>query len=130
MGQEEKTGLFHCQTWLGPEASEAEKWAGSVGLVDQMARRVASVVADGRACELVATFPAWAPDLDGGWPPGYQRRRVDFTLVLLDAAAAEVGEWVREMPVSVPEEDIFHSLPVESGRLVFQRGRFGWQRVE
>lgn len=129
-----KTGEFHCQAWLGPEALEAEKRATSVRLVDEMARCVASVVQDGRAYELVVRFPAWAPDPEGGWGPGYERRRVDFSLVLLDAVQAEVGEWVKKMPVAVPEEDYFHKLAVGSGCLltefVFQRGLWGWVRVE
>ena len=133
MGQEEKTGLFHCQTWLGPEFTEAEKQWTSTRLVEEMGRRVGSVVADGRAYELVATVSAWAADPDGGWPAGYERGRVDFSLVLLDAAQAEVGEWVKDLPYMVPDDKRFCAFGEGCGEMTgrrFERGRLGWQRIE
>lgn len=130
---EEKTGEFRCQAWLGPEVTEAEKRWTSTRLLEEMGRRVGSVVEDGRAYELVATVSAWAPDLEGAWPPGYKRRRVDFTLVLVDPLQAEVGERVRDLPVAVPDDRRAVRLGEgygEASGWVFERIRYGWQRVE
>lgn len=124
MGHEgQKTGGFHLQARLLPGLGEEARRLMWTWLLNQMMHCLAVILQDGRAYELRAQFEELPPEADGGL-------RVDFSLVLLNAVDAEEGEWVKGMPVAVPEEDYFHRLPVESGRLVFQRGLFGWRRVE
>lgn len=120
-----KTGDFHLRlelpqsAELAPEERKAYQWRR---LLDKMTSCVAAATEDGRAYDLRVKIGEWEP-LDSGM----QRRQVAFVLTLVRAADAEVNEWVTDLPMEVPDDLTMCRLP--AGEL-FNRGRFGWLRVE
>lgn len=131
MGQEPKTGGFHLQVALmAPDALDEEKASGRLRLLNKMMHQVAVILQDGRVYELRAQLikELLGDQLSpGGW------LRLDFSLVLLEAEQAEVGEWVKDLPHAVPDHVTSYGFGDGCGELegrCFERGRLGWKRVE
>jgi hypothetical protein len=123
-----KTGDFHLRVEVGPDVSEDTKQYQWRLLLDKMTRLLANVSKDDRLYELQAKLCPWEPA-----EYGMERRRVDFTLVLVHLWEAEVGEWVKRLPYLVPDEVSAVRLHDDCGLAsgwVFERSWFGWRRVE
>jgi hypothetical protein len=120
-----KTGDFHLRLELpqDPELPTEERKAYQWRrLLDKMTSCVAAATSDGRPYDLRLKIGEWEP-LDSGM----QRREVAFVLTLARAADAQPGEWVTDLAVKLPDDLNLCRLP---GGELFNRGRFGWLRIE
>jgi hypothetical protein len=120
-----KTGDFHLRVELpqDPELPTEERKAYQWRrLLDKMTSCVAAATEDGRAYDLRLKVGEWRDLVDGA-----QEREVDFVLTLVRAADAQPGEWVTDLSMKVPDDLNLCRLP---GVGLFNRGRFGWLRVE
>lgn len=131
MDQVEKTGEFHLQAMLPVRSSENVKWSAWARLLNRLIHHVAVILQDGRGYELGARFVELPADglAPGGW------LRVDFSLVLVDAVQAEVGEWVKDLIAygllcSRREVYTFGKGRGQLSGRKFAQGDLGWQRVE
>jgi len=119
-----KTGDFHLRLEVKPDISEEELHYTWMRLLDKVTRHVAVVSGDGRAYDLRLKIGEWRDLVDGA-----QEREIDFVLTLVRAADAQPGEWVTDLSMEVPDDLNLCRLPTATGEL-FNRGRFGWLRVE
>jgi len=128
---EPKTGVFVLSIEIGPEATKAERDFKSFQLLNEMTHHIAPLVKDGRGYELSARIVGkWEPSEI--WPE-VERLRLNFSLVLLDPAAAEVGDWVKDLGREIPDDKWFISFGEGCGEMSgrrFQRGVPGWCRIE
>lgn len=125
-----KTGEFHLRVQAGPEASEQEKRWMRGTLLRKLAERLEAISADNREYEVVVRVGRWHPSGDE-WVG--EELELAFTVALVDATAAEVGELVSRLPIRVPEDRLFIGLGGgfgEASGYLFERGQLGWKRIE
>lgn len=132
MVAEPKTGVFDAWVKVGPAALDGEraKVCKRGLLFKKVGSQVAVATEDNREYELVARIGKWEPT----GRRSEEKLRVDFTLVLVDALEAEIGERVKDLPQRVPAGSWYRcalgSGFGEAAGRVFERGCLGWQRIE
>jgi hypothetical protein len=126
-----KGRLINCQRFRVGLPGETKEYVRSK-MLSEIGSRVAHIAQDGREYALRLRVGEWHEEESEkfGW---VDELRIQADLVLLDALTAEIGEWVKEMPHSVPDckrTVILGDGHGEATGWVFRRGDFGWQRIE
>lgn len=121
-----KTGRFRIKTQTLPGRPEGEMQALRWRLWNELAGCVAFSMRDGRAYTVLYSGVEYVDEGEQGG----QHHVFDFTILIYvtNAREAAVGEWVWNLPVEVPDDDM-REWRAPWGA-VFKLCGQGWRRIE